>query len=91
MSDALRAALEADLACWAFAAPPGASLTPRRVGAEVELIPVDAGSGRRCGLEPGGDAGDVAVPAPLRLAPGLARDHDLQGDAFASSCRPAAR
>ena len=59
MSDALRAALEADLASWAFAAPPGASLTPRRVGAEVELIPVDAGSGRRCGLEPGATPGTL--------------------------------
>ena len=59
MSDALRAAFEADLASWAFTAPPGASLTPRRVGAEVELIPVDAGSGRRCGLEPGATPGTL--------------------------------
>ena len=59
MTDALRAALEADLASWAFASPPGASLTPRRVGAEVELIPVDAGSGRRCGLEPGATPGTL--------------------------------
>jgi glutamate--cysteine ligase len=59
VSDAFRAGLEADLASWAFAAPPGASLTPRRVGAEVELIPVDAGSGRRCGLEPGAAPGTL--------------------------------
>ena len=59
MSAALRAALEADLASWAFAAPPGASLTPRRVGAEVELIPVEAASGRRCGLEPGATPGTL--------------------------------
>jgi glutamate--cysteine ligase len=51
VSRALRAALEADLAAHAFAAPPSASLTPRRVGAEVELIPVEAASGRRCPLE----------------------------------------
>ena len=59
MSDALRAAFQADLASWAFTAPPGASLTPRRVGAEVELIPMDAGSGRRCGLEPGATPGTL--------------------------------
>jgi glutamate--cysteine ligase len=29
------------------------------VGAEVELIPVDAGSGRRCGLEPGATPGTL--------------------------------
>ena len=47
MSSGLRAALEADLAARAFAAPPGASLTPRRVGAEVELIPLEVATGRR--------------------------------------------
>lgn len=46
-----RAALAADLAATAFAAPPRASLTPRRVGAEVELIPVETGTGRRCPIE----------------------------------------
>lgn len=59
MSQALRAALEADLAEHVFAAPPSASLTPRRVGAEVELIPVEAATGRRCPLETG------AVPGTL--------------------------
>jgi glutamate--cysteine ligase len=59
VSQALRAVLEADLADRAFAAPPSASLTPRRVGAEVELIPVEAATGRRCPLETG------AVPGTL--------------------------
>ncbi len=56
---ALRAALEADLASTAFGAPPGASLTPRRVGAEVELIPVEAATGRRCPLETGATPGTL--------------------------------
>jgi glutamate--cysteine ligase len=51
VSQALRAALEADLEQHVFAAPPSATLTPRRVGAEVELIPVEAATGRRCPLE----------------------------------------
>ena len=59
MSQALRAAFEADLAEHVFAAPPSASLTPRRGGAEVELIPVEAATGRRCPLESG------AVPGTL--------------------------
>jgi glutamate--cysteine ligase len=59
VSQALRAVLEADLAEHVFAAPPSASLTPRRVGAEVELIPVEAATGRRCPLETG------AVPGTL--------------------------
>ena len=46
-----RAALAADLAEHAFAAPARASLTPRRIGAEVELIPVESGTGRRCPIE----------------------------------------
>jgi glutamate--cysteine ligase len=46
-------ALAADLAGRAFSAPAAASLTPRRVGAEVELIPVEAASGRRCPIEGG--------------------------------------
>ena len=48
-----RAALGGDLAEHAFAAPASASLTPRRVGAEVELIPVESASGRRCPIEGG--------------------------------------
>jgi len=46
-------ALSADLAARVFAAPASASLTPRRVGAEVELIPVEAASGRRAAIEDG--------------------------------------
>jgi glutamate--cysteine ligase len=61
VSATLVAALEADLAEHAFAAPPSASLTPRRVGAEVELIPVEPATGRRCPLESG------AVPGTLPL------------------------
>lgn len=50
-----RGALVADLAERAFSAPPRASLTPRRLGAEVELIPVERATGRRCPIEcPGG-------------------------------------
>jgi glutamate--cysteine ligase len=60
VSHGLRAALEADLAAHAFAAPAGASLTPRRIGAEVELIPLEAATGRRCPLEPG-----TGVPGTL--------------------------
>ncbi|MGH7528727.1 MAG: glutamate-cysteine ligase family protein [Gemmatimonadales bacterium] len=51
MSTLGRAALAADLAEHAFAAPARASLTPRRLGAEVELIPVEASTGRRCPIE----------------------------------------
>ena len=59
MSAGLRAALEADLAAHAFAPPAGASLTPRRIGAEVELIPLEAATGRRCHLEPGSTPGTL--------------------------------
>lgn len=54
-----RAVLFADLADSAFAAPARASLTPRRIGAEVELIPVESATGRRCPLEADG------IPATL--------------------------
>jgi glutamate--cysteine ligase len=54
------AALLADLAEHAFAAPARASLTPRRIGAEVELIPVEAATGRRCPLE--ADAAPATLP-----------------------------
>jgi glutamate--cysteine ligase len=53
----MRATLQADLAAHAFAAPPDASLTPRRIGAEVELIPLESATGRRCPLEAGGAPG----------------------------------
>lgn len=46
-------ALSADLAERVFAAPASASLTPRRVGAEVELIPIDAATGRRAAIDGG--------------------------------------
>lgn len=65
MSRALRAALEADLASRAFAAPPDASLTPRRIGAEVELIPLDAVTGRRCPLEPSPTTGMTPGTLPF--------------------------
>jgi glutamate--cysteine ligase len=74
VNDAFRAALEADLASRAFAAPPGASLTPRRLGAEVELIPLDAATGRRCPLEPSAATG--ATPGTL---PFLRRYGSRQG------------
>jgi len=53
------ALLESDLASHVFAAPPSATLTPRRVGAEVELIPVEAATGRRCPLETDGVPGTL--------------------------------
>jgi glutamate--cysteine ligase len=55
-----RAALAADLAEHAFAAPARASLTPRRIGAEVELIPVESSTGRRCPIE--GHASVATLP-----------------------------
>ena len=48
MSGLSRAALAADLAQNAFAGPIRGSLYPRRLGAEVEMIPLDCTSGRRC-------------------------------------------
>jgi glutamate--cysteine ligase len=74
MNTALRAALEADLATRAFAAPPDASLTPRRVGAEVELIPLDASTGRRCPLEQ-----NVATGTAPGTLPFLRRHGSRQG------------
>jgi glutamate--cysteine ligase len=54
MSGLTRAILAADLAEHAFGAPARASLTPRRIGAEVEFIPVETGTGRRCPIEADG-------------------------------------
>jgi len=51
MTSLTRAALAADLEAHAFAAPVSASLTPRRVGAETEFIPVETATGRRCPIE----------------------------------------
>ena len=59
MNRATWALLESDLASHVFAAPPSASLTPRRVGAEVEFIPVEAATGRRCPLETDGVPGTL--------------------------------
>jgi len=51
MSSLTRAALLADLEANTFAAPVHATLTPRRVGAETEFIPVETATGRRCSIE----------------------------------------
>ncbi len=51
MSELTRAAIRADLADHVFAPPIGASLTPRRVGVETELIPVETATGRRCPID----------------------------------------
>jgi glutamate--cysteine ligase len=51
MSQLTHAALLADLEAHAFAAPISASLTPRRVGAETEFIPVETATWRRCPIE----------------------------------------
>jgi len=59
MSSLTRSTLLADLEAHAFAAPIIASLTPRRVGAETEFIPVETATWRRCPIE--GDG----VPATL--------------------------
>ena len=53
MTGLTRAALLADLEANAFAAPPAAARTPRRIGAETELIPVETATGRRCPIEMG--------------------------------------
>lgn len=60
MSALTRAALAADLAANAFAAPASASLTPRRVGAEAEFIPVETTTWRRCPIE--GDGCCATLP-----------------------------
>ncbi|HEU5170589.1 MAG TPA: glutamate-cysteine ligase family protein [Gemmatimonadales bacterium] len=65
MSRVDRGALLAHLSERAFAAPPAASLTPRRLGAEIELIPVEAASGRRVPLE--SEAGLALLPLLRRF------------------------
>lgn len=60
MSRLTRAALGADLAARAFGAPASASLTPRRVGAEAEFIPVETATWRRCPIE--GDGCCATLP-----------------------------
>ena len=49
-----RAALASSLAEGTFSGPICGSLTPRRLGAEVEFIPVEGLTGRRCAIESGG-------------------------------------
>lgn len=51
MTKLTRSALLADLAETAFAGPVSGTLTPRRVGAEAEFIPVESVTGRRCAIE----------------------------------------
>jgi glutamate--cysteine ligase len=65
-----RERLAADLAERVFAAPASASLTPRRIGAEVELIPVESATGRRCPIE---------SPGALATLPFLRRFGARQG------------
>jgi glutamate--cysteine ligase len=55
-----QAALAGDLAEGAFAGPISSSLTPRRIGAEVELIPVDSLTGSRCPIDD--DGGTATLP-----------------------------
>lgn len=66
MTRLTRGALAADLQERVFSAPAVASLTPRRVGAEVELIPVDAATGRPCPLE--GEEAAATLPFLRRSA-----------------------
>jgi glutamate--cysteine ligase len=47
----IRRVLEVDLEQRVFGGAPPASRAPRRLGAEVELIPFEAGTGRRCGID----------------------------------------
>jgi glutamate--cysteine ligase len=51
MSRLTRSTLLADLADEIFASPASGSLTPRRLGAEAEFIPVESLTGRRCPIE----------------------------------------
>lgn len=77
MNRLTRAALAGDLEAHAFAAPISASLTPRRVGAEAEFIPVETATWRRCPIEGEG------VPATL---PFLRRFGGKQG--WMETCTP---
>jgi glutamate--cysteine ligase len=65
MSSLSRAVLAADLEAHAFAAPASASLTPRRVGAEAEFIPVETSTWRRCPIE--GDGACATLPLLRRF------------------------
>ena len=61
MSNLTRAALGVDLAERVFAGEMAGRLTPRRLGAEVELIPVESLTGRRCAI----DSEDVLSTLPF--------------------------
>jgi glutamate--cysteine ligase len=60
MSGLTRPALLSDLVEGAFAGPIAGSLIPRRIGAEVEFIPVESLTGRRCVIE--GDGAAATLP-----------------------------
>lgn len=60
MTTLSRSSLAADLLAGTFAGASG-SLTPRRIGAEVEFIPVESLTGRRCPIDSDG------VPSTLPL------------------------
>lgn len=66
MTRLARTDLLAHLQSQVFTAPPMASLTPRRIGAEVELIPLDASSGRRVPLD--AESGIAVLPFLRRFA-----------------------
>lgn len=51
MTSLTRAALAVDLAERVFAGGVAGSSAAQRIGAEVELIPIEAATGRRCGIE----------------------------------------
>ena len=68
MSGLTHPALLADLAAGAFAGPISGSLSPRRIGAEVEFIPVESLTGRRCAIE----ANDVTSTLPFLRSFGAA-------------------
>jgi glutamate--cysteine ligase len=67
MSTLTRAVLATQLAESTFAGPVSSSLTPRRLGAEVEFIPVESLSGRRCPIE----AEDALATLPFLRRYGL--------------------
>jgi glutamate--cysteine ligase len=60
MSSLTRAGLATQLAENTFAGPVSGSLTPRRLGVEVEFIPVESLGGRRCPIE--GEVGPATLP-----------------------------
>ena len=61
MTGLTRGALAVDLAETAFAGPVTSSLSPRRLGAEVEMIPLESSTGRRCAI----DDDDVTSTLPF--------------------------